>query len=61
MYVTLLSFGIQRHLFEGGYYYAHLGADCGGYTSAATILGAVRIQGNMVLAIDAFPPVNSHQ
>jgi len=32
--------------FEGGYYYAHLGAAYGGYT---TILGAARIQANTVL------------
>jgi len=37
MYTTLLSFSIWQHLFEGGYYYAHFGAACGGYTSAATI------------------------
>jgi len=37
MDITLLSFGIQWHLFKGGYYYAHLGAACGGYKSVATI------------------------
>ena len=37
MYVTLLSFGVQRFLFEGSYYYAHLGAACGDYTSVAII------------------------
>jgi len=30
MYVTLLSFGGQWPSFEGGYYYAHLGAACSG-------------------------------
>jgi len=33
MYITLLSFGVWQRLFEGGYYYAHLGAACGGYMS----------------------------
>ena len=44
--ITLLSFGIQRCLFKGSYHYAHLGADCGSYTSAATI------RGNMVFVLE---------
>ena len=51
MYITLLSFGVWRRLFEGGYYYAHLGAACGGYMSAVTIWGAARIRGNMVYTV----------
>ena len=43
---TLLSFGIQRRLFKGSYHYAHLGTDCGSYTSAATI------RGNMVFVLE---------
>ena len=40
----------MRHLFEGSYYmYVHFGAACGSYTSAVTVWGAARIQGNMVL------------
>ena len=37
LYLTLLSFGVQRCLFEGSYYYAHFDAACGGYKSVATI------------------------
>ena len=48
MYITFLSFGVRQCLIEGSYCYAHLGAACGGYTSAATIQGAMRIQGNTV-------------
>ena len=51
MYITLLSFVVQWHLFDGGYYYAHLGVACSGYTSAATVWGAARIRGNTVCSI----------
>ena len=37
MHITLLSFGVQQCLFEGGYYYAHLGAACSSYMNAAKI------------------------
>ena len=57
MYITLLSFGLWWRLFEGGYYYAHLSAACGGYTSAATISGAARIRENIVTYM---LPINVH-